>query len=219
LTYDVHRLKQEEFIAPILRCACDWAKGERRIHDICRGIQDNGFGTYYVYTLWGNCLYLASDFVNTVRALGILGTIHIWSSTYTKKSRLDKGDMAGMMPGPFDPIGPMTWQELYSVLTPRKEGYEGGWRFHAWGEVAQRGRHQYDPSGQKEKRGTWGEYEDSCFDIYYEVISSRPHPKFGYPGREKENKRGQVDGCEKNGIHRTFARMEWLGPPGIPSRP
>ena len=134
-------------------------------------------------------MYLAKEFDHASKALGIVSELHKWSRPNGLPAF---GDMYTMYPNAFEPVGPLTWPEWQAVVGDGS-GDTDGWSYH---EFVEANGSIYDPSAGVKVSGSWGNYEDSCFEKYSSYTAVTPS---SYTWTN--NQPGQSSGCEGTGIH------------------
>ena len=171
----------------------------------------NGFIAEYSYTTGGNCWYLAKDFDHASKGLGIPSKLHKWASPRYEPgfTNFVIGDMCTMYPNQFEPIGALTWAG-WQAACGDGTGDRDGWGYH---EFVESNGAIYDPSAGVKKSGTWGTYEDACFEKYSKFTSLLP-PAFTWDN----NQTGQSSGCEATGYHKSddvwpSGAEDFSGPP------
>ncbi len=206
--YDDHKFNDDaDFKKLTLDYACKWAKGESSENPILNAILSLGFEGEYHYTTGGNCWYLAKEFDHASKALGIESKLHKWSRLATPSNI---GDMVTMYPNRFEPVGPLTWA-LWQASAGDGSLWHHGWGYHEWVEA---NGIIFDPSAGVKQPGSWGKYEDKCFDHYYKLKTAAPLLTF----EEQKNQKGQSVGCESDS-HRihidgdTWPIPDFKGPP------
>lgn len=195
LTYDVHQFDDDaDFKKLILDYACNWADGKNTPNDIRNDIISNGFGTY-VYDY--NCHILSASFVRACLTVGLEAKQHVWTRPQSWLAGM--GALAELYDGPN-----ATWSDddTYLMKSYPIGGTAYEWTFHAWAESDSV---IYDPSAEAAggdgtpSSGSWGAYEDDCFDDYRYITdaSATPMALSGWV----DNPAGHSSGFNDEGDH------------------
>ncbi|MFC1497394.1 hypothetical protein ACFLS1_02830 [Verrucomicrobiota bacterium] len=106
----------------------------------------------------------------------------------------------------FDPCGSDNWSDFQSDFGDGSNAVLDGWWYHAFAEA---NGTIYDPSAYTNQSGSWGDYEDTCFEKYSRITNASPVMCVW-----DDNQTGQSSGCEATAIYRAQTPTEaFSGPP------